>query len=215
MNHVAIAEKSEVSEKCVRTILQNFEETDTVSEMSRSGRPRKTSRKQDQRLIQLSRTNPTASFSALTSLWLDGRQKPSASMPTISRRLLSSELRSYSSTEKPLLKPEHIQAKLNWCRDHKNWTHETWSRVIFSDESNFQLINRKNKPLVRRLKYEKFTPQMLRPKVQVSWHLGCISESGAGCCTIYTGRMDKLNYIETLDDALLPSFDMIGIQSLR
>jgi hypothetical protein len=27
--------------------------------------------------------------------------------------------------------------------------------------------------------------------------------------------MDKLNYIETLDDALLPSFDMIGIQSLR
>ena len=36
----------------------------------------------------------------------------------------------------------------------KNWSFDKWATVIFSDESNFQLMNRKNTPLVHRFKNE-------------------------------------------------------------
>ena len=38
-----------------------------------------------------------------------------------------------------------------WCKERLNWSVEEWSRVIFSDESNFQVFNRKSKVMVKRL----------------------------------------------------------------
>jgi hypothetical protein len=39
---------------------------------------------------------------------------------------------------------------------YQNWSFSKWKLVIFSDESNFQLINRKNIPYVRRMIEEKY-----------------------------------------------------------
>jgi hypothetical protein len=64
-------------------------------------------------------------------------------------------LASYQAIEKPLLKDVNRQNRYNWCQDRKYWRHEKWSTVIFSDGSNFELVNRKNSPLVRRFKHEK------------------------------------------------------------
>ncbi len=39
---------------------------------------------------------------------------------------------------KPFLKPVHINARLQWAREHIHWTTE-WTRVVFSDEKKFNL----------------------------------------------------------------------------
>ncbi len=38
---------------------------------------------------------------------------------------------------KPLLKQKHRQKHLTWAKEKKNWTVAQWSKVLFSDESNF------------------------------------------------------------------------------
>ena len=43
--------------------------------------------------------------------------------------------------QSPDLNP--IKARLNWCKQRRNWGYEKWATVIFSDEANFELINRK------------------------------------------------------------------------
>ncbi|GFU23955.1 transposable element Tc3 transposase [Trichonephila clavipes] len=35
------------------------------------------------------------------------------------------------------LKVDHRRHRLQWCREHKNWTSDQWSRVLFTDESRF------------------------------------------------------------------------------
>ena len=37
---------------------------------------------------------------------------------------------------RPPLKPEHKQARLEWCWEHMSWTEE-WTHIIFSDEKKF------------------------------------------------------------------------------
>ncbi|GFV36906.1 transposable element Tcb1 transposase [Trichonephila clavipes] len=34
---------------------------------------------------------------------------------------------------------QHRTARLQWCREHHNWTEQDWACVLFSDESRFSL----------------------------------------------------------------------------
>ncbi len=39
---------------------------------------------------------------------------------------------------------------------YSDWTYAKWSDVIFSDESNYKVINRKTRPTVWRFSSEKY-----------------------------------------------------------
>ena len=94
------------------------------------------------------------------------------------------------------------------CKVRLHWGVEEWSRVIFSDESNFEVINRKTKLKVKRFQ-KKFHEKFVQPRVQGGggsagiW--GCISHKGPGCASLYSGRINADRYIETLENHLLPS----------
>lgn len=85
--------------------------------------------------------------------------------------------------------------------------------MIFSDESNFQLINRKTTPRVRRFRHEKYDERFVQKRVQGGggsigvW--GCLGQLGAGCCTTYKGRLKAKGYLDILENQLIPSLDVI------
>jgi hypothetical protein len=72
--------------------------------------------------------------------------------------------------------------------------------VTFSDESNFEIINTKNKTFVRRKNTEKYLQQHLQSRIQK-----CISGSCVGCHEIYEGRLNRYGYRDILDNTLAPS----------
>jgi hypothetical protein len=82
-------------------------------------------------------------------------------------------------------------------------------KIIFSDESNYTLLNRKNKVFIRRKPHEKYFKRHIVPRVHSGggsvgiW--GCITYQGPGKCLLYDGRMNQHNYIETLTNGLLPT----------
>jgi hypothetical protein len=44
------------------------------------------------------------------------------------------------AVKKPLLSPRHRQLRLNFAREHADWSWVDWSTVMFSDESKFDLF---------------------------------------------------------------------------
>jgi transposase len=197
-SNVSIAQLLNISEHCVRNTIKKWEETGDVKDRKRSGRPRKTTTKEDSMLFRLSRSSPTSSLRTLSREWVNEDGSTKASIQTISRRLISFKLESYKAADKPFLNKLHRKSRLNWCLERRNWSYNKWSTIIFSDESNFELKNRKNKPYVRRFKNEKYDNRMVNSRIQGGggsigiWD--CFSANGTGCCSIYSNRMNSVRY---------------------
>ena len=58
-----------------------------------------------------------------------------ASSCTVKRRLIDAGLNSRISRRQPLLLPRHKQQRLQWAKEHRDWTEDMWTKVVWSDES--------------------------------------------------------------------------------
>ena len=207
-----IAQLCNVSEKCVRTTLKNYDLNGKVDELARSGRPRTSTDREDRRLFSLARSEPTKSARSLSADWVRDGQII-ASRATTNRRLVEMKLLSYQPVTKPLLTDAHKKRRLEWCLERQHWGYEKWSSIINSDEANYELINRKTKPTIRRFSHEKYEERFVQKRVQGGggsigvW--GCINGTGTGCCHTYTGRLNAAEYIEVLENALKPSIELL------
>ncbi|GFW90589.1 transposable element Tcb2 transposase [Trichonephila clavipes] len=56
---------------------------------------------------------------------------------TVARRLHKGGLFTHRPERCLPLKVDHRRHRLQWCREHKNWATDQWSRVLFTDESRF------------------------------------------------------------------------------
>ena len=67
LSNIKIGEITNVSEKCVRTTIKNYENYGTANETPRSGRPEKFSDQDKRSIIMMSRKNPTLSLRNLAT----------------------------------------------------------------------------------------------------------------------------------------------------
>jgi hypothetical protein len=125
-------------------------------------------------------------------------------------------LKSHVQKRKPFLSKSQIKKRRDWCKEKQSWSAQQWSQVVFSDESHFELVNRKNRVYVRRLSTEKECQFNFQPRKQggggsVSlW--GCFAAAGTGPLVFYTGRLNSSAYINVIKNTLPPfiaaSFDL-------
>ena len=215
LSNVQIGKNLGVSEKCVRTTWKNYLESGDVANKKRSGRPKKFSENEQNYVVRLARKNPR--FSVLDiSRSINEAKDVSMSKMTISRILRKNNLKSYTALRKPLLTPLDRIKRRRWCRERLHWTDNDWAKVIFSDESNFEVFNRKSQVLVRRYASEKFEKRMCVPRLQGGggsigiW--GCFSAKGTGVRYIYSGRMNQYIYVDVLEECLKPSVELLQNQ---
>ena len=71
---------------------------------------------------------------------------------SISRILRDFNMISYIVPKKPRVTPAQRRVRVRWCHEHLDWTVKDWSNVIFSDESNYELLNRKNRIYICRFR---------------------------------------------------------------
>ena len=93
------------------------------------------------------------------------------------------------------------------------WSLEKWKQVILSYKSNFEVMNRKSKVLLKRFKSEKYSNRFVVERLQGGGgsvgNLGCLNFNGVGVCKIYTGRINQHTYIKTLENCMVLSVDML------
>ncbi|GFW37493.1 hypothetical protein TNCV_861001 [Trichonephila clavipes] len=61
------------------------------------------------------------------------------SRKTVARRLRGGGLYARRPVVCVPLTRQHGTARLQWCREHHNWTEQDWACVLFSEESRFSL----------------------------------------------------------------------------
>ncbi|GFT07655.1 transposable element Tcb2 transposase [Trichonephila clavipes] len=100
------------------------------------GHPRTTNAGDDRYIILQAKRGRRQSASVIaqqlsTATW---RQ---VSRFTVARRLHKEGLFAHRPERCLSLKVDHRRHRLQRCREHKNWTNDQWSRVLFTDESRF------------------------------------------------------------------------------
>ncbi|GFW70873.1 transposable element Tcb2 transposase [Trichonephila clavipes] len=59
---------------------------------------------------------------------------------------------------------QHRTARLQWCREHHNWTEQDWACVLFSDESRFSLSSDCRRHLIWRESGTAYRPENIQEK---------------------------------------------------
>ncbi|GFW91025.1 transposable element Tc1 transposase [Trichonephila clavipes] len=63
---------------------------------------------------------------------------------------------------------QHRTARLQWCREHHNWTEQDWACVLFSDESRFSLSSDCRRRLIWREIGTAYRPENIQEKGPIS-----------------------------------------------
>lgn len=90
-------------------------------------------------LLISSKKNRRNNVTQLTDQFDIGR-KDLVSKSSIRRALQRVGMNGRVGAKKPLLRAQTIVKRLKFAKDHVDWTHEQWGKVLFTDESKFEIF---------------------------------------------------------------------------
>ncbi|GBO06955.1 Transposable element Tcb1 transposase [Araneus ventricosus] len=103
------------------------------------------------------------------------------------------------------------QKRLQYAKQHKDWTVELLGNVMWSDEPRFSLFQNGGLTRVRREPHEAMDPSCIVATVQANggsimiWD--CFTGSGLGSATLCDNKMKSQHYLNVLNDQVIPSMD--------
>ncbi|GFX63250.1 transposable element Tcb1 transposase [Trichonephila clavipes] len=129
-----VAGQVDHSECAVRNCWEQWTREGTHARKTGSGVTRKTTRREDRRIVRQALVDPTVTRSTIRA------DVGVAIVPqTISRHLAETNLKSKRPFRALPLTPEHRQLRLQWCQARSMWNVTDWQKVVFSDEFRFVL----------------------------------------------------------------------------
>lgn len=203
-----IAEILKVSKSSVSRTLKRQRETGSNKNKKGSGRPRKTSKRDDNRMLQISKANRFKSASDIRAEINQSLDAP-VSLTTVKRRLREGGLFGRIAVKKPLLSSANKRKRLQFAKEHENWTIEQWKNVLWTDESKFELFGSHRRQYCRRKVNERYQANCITPTVKhgggsvMVW--GCFSYGGVGQLVKIDGIMKKEQYHSILQRYAIPS----------
>src|SRR5262245_54586648 len=135
-----IAKEVKCDKRTVMYWLERYHENPDLNTAEKPGRPRVTTAKQDKQIVKMAEKEHN-----ITATEIQKRMEErdvEISVATVKRRLREGGGKFTNEILKPLLTDDHRRKRLQWAKDHQNFD---WNRVIFTDESTFQLYSSKKK----------------------------------------------------------------------
>ena len=139
-SRVDIARQHGITRGEVSRLIRKWHETGTVCDRPRSGRPRKSTRREDRLLLRMARQNRFLSANHLRNTWQQ-HLGVRVSREMVNKRLLAGGYKSRRPRRQPKLTRAHKAAHLRWVTYHQHWNICTWRRILWSDESKFNVFN--------------------------------------------------------------------------
>ena len=109
--------------------------------------------------------------------------------------------------KKPLLKKSHRQRRLEFALKYQDWTMEDWAKIIWSDESKFNLFGSDGREYCWKKPGEPLQDAHVKPTVKYGggsvmvW--GCMTWHGVGYLTKINAGLDGELYRQILQDELV------------
>ncbi len=207
-----------ISQNTVAKVVQTFKKdgTATISQR-RPGRPRKLTPRQDRLLMRRVEENRHASSLQL-SKEVESQTGVTISRDTIQRTLQRNGMHGCRPWKKPLLKPRHKKARLEFARAHADKDEDYWDSILWSDETKINVFGTDGFRTVWRRKGEEYKEKCMVPTVKhgggsvLMW--GCMSAAGVGELHFIDGIMNSQMYCSILKEKMLPSLRALGRRAL-
>ena len=126
-----VADIFNVSKRQVERIRKHYQETGDVHDRPRSGRPCKTTARDDSLLVRLSKARPMSTASELQEEWTPATP---VSSRTVRRILAHNGLHGRISAQKPALNKRQLRNRVAYAKAHsltEGWTAEKCEKCIF------------------------------------------------------------------------------------
>lgn len=206
MKPLDIALKVGKSKRSVQRVLKEFKDTGEIAgPKKKTGRPRITSSREDRKLERIVKQQPFKTQNQYREAWKNTGAV--ASRSTIRLRLKESEFKRCRAKRCPMLKKWQRKKRVTWANQHRFMPRNYWNRVLWSDESYFEIPGCRRNTCYRK-KNQDFNPKNVKPKVRhpggvMVW--GCMSARGVGTMLIVNGKIDSYKYCETIEEGIYSS----------
>jgi transposase len=195
-----IAQELHCSENTVSLWLTRWNETRSLEDAERSGRPRCTTDATDDAIEAFAEEKKrTVPKEIKKELQLD------CSARTIRRRLEEVGLHGRVGRTEYAYDERDIQRRLSFAEGYADWTVADWDRVIFSDETHIEVYGR-SRVWVQRPVGAAFDPDYMVERVPHSERVslwGCFCARGVGQAEIFVGEFDAARYVDILQHNLI------------
>ena len=197
LNHADVAKAVHCSIYTVKYWLDRWKQSKDLTDSNRSGRPRATTQKQDQRIISLAKEKTFIIAQDISNKL--NRQGVVVSGRTMRRRLNERGARYNRPMSKPLLTKRHRKNRLRRAQHH---IAIDWNQVIFSDETTIRLNSVKG--LVWNFPEKKKVVRTVKHPIKVNvW--GCFSSKGFGRIICFRQNLDAKFMCGIYKYSLLPT----------
>ncbi|GFU70895.1 transposable element Tc1 transposase [Trichonephila clavipes] len=186
--------------EAVRYCWEQWTREGTHARKTGSGATRKTTRRDDRRIVRQALVDPTVTRSTIRA-----DVGESIVPQTIFILLAEANLKSNCPFRAIPLTPQHRQLPLQWCQARSMWNVTDWQKVVFSDESLFVLGTDDNRVRVWRNPGERYNSPhtVLRHSARTAGVMvwGIITYDSRSILIVMRGTLTGQRYV---DDILRP-----------
>ena len=158
---------------------RKFDETGSMRDAARSGRPKKTTNDTDLQIIFNHTADPFLPASVTAS-------RINLSKQSVIRRLSAAGLKCHRPAIRSCLSERNRTARIQWAHEHARWSREQWSKVMFTDESSFLIDSKDRRIRCYRKDGERYSDNNIL-EIQNKGY-GCVMVWGA----VISGRKSEL-----------------------
>jgi transposase len=190
----------------VYTVLKNFRLYGTVVGPKPTGAPRKLSERDARDIVRTLKEDRRQTLADITN-----KIHSKVSTTTVRRALRSTGYFCRVAARKPFLNDRHKAARLAFAKKYRSWTFDDWKKVIWTDESTFEIGKNSRHILVWRKNDERFKLDCLAPSFKSG--RSSIMVWGAFTATqkiplvrMPPGRRTAVDFVEIVYDGCLGPF---------
>ncbi|GFX69978.1 transposable element Tcb2 transposase [Trichonephila clavipes] len=200
-----VAREFDIAHSVVSRLWKSFKTTGMCSRRHGGGRVRSMTSAEDRYIILSAKRNRRTTAQQVANQFLAASGKQ-ISRKTVARRLRGGGLYARRHVVCVPLTRQHHTARLQWCREHHNWTEQDWACVLFSDESRFSLSSDCRSQLIWRGSGTAYRPENIQekdlyPTCSIMVWVGIMVNGRTRLHVVANGTMTGQRYI---DEVLLP-----------
>ncbi|GFV00084.1 transposable element Tcb2 transposase [Trichonephila clavipes] len=189
---------------------KSFKTTGMCSRRHGGGRVRSTTPAEDRYIVLSAKRNRRTTAQQVANQFLAASGKQ-ISRKTVARRLRAGGLYARRPVVCVSLPRQHRTARLQWCREHHNWTEQDWACVLFSDESRFSLSSDCRRQLIWRESGTAYRPENIQgkdryPTCSIMVWAGIMINGRTHLHVIANGTMTCQRYIDEVCDESIRNF---------
>jgi transposase len=160
-----IAKKTGLTIRGIQTINKRVKQTQSFKEKPRTGRPGKITDRDKRLILRILKSKQAGTATEICKV-LKTSHKIEISRQTVARVLNSFGFSCRIKKKKPRLTVKHRKDRLHWAKEHEAWTTDDWRKVIWSDESKFNLLNSDGKEYYWTNRPAEITDDSVKPTVK-------------------------------------------------